>query len=109
MNKKFVYTLVVIFSFIVIGIIFFGKSSDFDKRRICHQDASGNEFVFYSTTFDSCVEYFCYHEKMDPDTWADPLEISPGCEVADFYTGKTYKAFGCSNELECKNKLEAYK
>lgn len=99
-----------------VGILLFGfivqfisAPSVFEKRKVCYNDSDKNQFVFYSPEFDSCVEYSCFYEKMNPNEWVDPLEITPGCEINDFYTNKSYKAFGCSNGKECNDKIEQYK
>ena len=104
----FFYVGVVI---LILGFVvqFMYTPSDFEKRKVCYDDSGGNEFVFYSPKFDACIEYLCYYKKINPDEWVDPLEITPGCELYDFYTNKTYKSFGCSNEKECGIKLEEYK
>lgn len=96
---------------LILGFVvqFINIPDNFEKRKICYDDSNKNQFVFYSSEFNACVEYSCYYKKMNPSEWVDPLEITPGCEINDFYTNKSYKAFGCSNERECNDKLEQYK
>lgn len=106
--KKIIF-LCAVFSLILLsGCSISNKNSgNFEKRKTCHDDAKGNEFVFYSPKFDACVEYFCILEKMDPEEFK--MKITPGCEITDFYSKKLYKAFGCSSDDDCDGKLEKYK
>lgn len=96
---------------LILGFIvqFINIPSNFEKRKICYDDSGNNQFVFYSPKFDTCIEYLCYYEKMNPNEWANPLKITPGCEILDFYTDKSYEAFGCSNKKDCDSQLEKYK
>lgn len=103
--KRIIFLIIIIF--LVSGCAVIKNSDNFEKRKICYDDAKGNEFVFYSPKFDACVDYFCIYYKADPEIF--DMKISPGCEIMDFYSDKLYKAIGCANEEECSNKLEKYK